>query len=88
MLKSTLKFQNLRVLIRVQNTEFLFTSIHRNVIHCKIGDWSVACLLDSGAAISCISQSFLAQCKVPIVDLGTTDISEVSGVGGERLIGK
>lgn len=62
----------------------ILTSIHRNTILASIGGKRAQCLLDTGATVSCISNAFLSKTNLYNTKLQPTDISEISGVGGER----
>lgn len=63
----------------------VITGIQRNTILCKLGATNVNCLLDTGAAISCISERFLLKSNVKYIDLGQPDITAVTGVSGQKL---
>jgi hypothetical protein len=53
----------------------------QNVIKGKIGTYSVNCLVDSGATISCISQNIL-ELTSPNVTCEQSTIENITGVGG------
>ena len=62
----------------------ILTSIYKNSILANIGGKKTQCLLDNGASVSCISSAFLSKTSLANCKLKPSDISEISGVGGER----
>ena len=62
----------------------VLTSLNRSTILANVGKKNVNCLLDSGASISCISNSYLTNTSLHGTRLQPSDIPEIAGVGGER----
>ena len=60
------------------------TSINTNTIQASVGGRRTQCLIDTGAAISCISRTFLQITNLSDSQLQPSDIPEIAGVGGER----
>ena len=62
----------------------ILTNIYRNTILASIGGKRTQCLIDTGATVSCISNAFISKTNLCDSKLKPSDISEISGVGGER----
>ncbi len=59
--------------------------INRNLLSVSIRNLSVHCLVDTGATVSCISQSLLKKLKPAILPpFSRAEHSQIFGVGGER----
>ena len=62
------------------------TSIDSNIINVAIGEVKIQCLLDTGASISCVSQSLLNRIKQSqTLNVTKSTYNQVYGVEGEIL---
>ena len=68
----------------------IITELNKNTILGTVGDKKTQCLLDTGAEISCISESFLDRVSLNQVQLVPSEYQEVLGVGGtkHKILGK
>ena len=74
-----------------QNIVFLFAPLHHNKVLATVKGKRVKILVDSGAAISCVTISMLKSIHCNLQDMTPSfDIQRISGVGGEShsVLGK